>query len=666
MRTHDRYREYALLHDAALAPAFIAPERLVAARYEPVMAVLPEATLDLTFERDGRYLTIVGVYALGSMLELRETPPIVWPRGVRSYAAPEVFEEVEAVVEPWLAELMLAAYANDERLRVFTDDAAIRADLARARTEGLYGASPLVDVTRSLGPYVYGYRFALDGDAAVIDANGANGAAMLCGRAKHVAVDLRDEERMSFARRWFGAQTFGTVDTRTYDVAFVGDGASDVPARATIHTAGAQDGEREIVLARPVPAVSMVSLDIEDSVPDTRFGVRTSERATLGRSAVIPPIAGGASAGRVLLLVRDDWSQAGDADSDAARVLRVWLTREGFDVTVAGSATRLDPAAVDVVHVIGHRHLGTALPYLESCAAAGVPIVTAPYADDAHNEAPWGAPIQLFAYRNGQDAEVLDLYTDTIARRRLLADGVNSLPQQARAPKPELARVLALSGAAIASGAQEEQLLRELYGYAGPVLQAPAYLEPIAPSGVETLAGLGEFALFHGPLDPATSILFTLAAAAREGLPLVWTGPVANHELLHYVRCYASDRCFYIPPALLDDAELEGLYARARVFIDVSWTGNGLGRVARAASYGASVVASTHGFALDLLGESAFGADPASIPSIAAALRQAWNAAPHRRHATAARIAERCDGVSALVSTVTAYAQAAARLSTAP
>lgn len=659
MRTHDRYKEYALLHDVGIAREIVAPERLVAARYEPVMAILPEAMLDLTFERDGRYVTLTGAYVLGSMLELRETPPIVWPKGVRGYGSDDVFEALEEAVEPWLAELMFATYANDERLRVFSDDANIRFDLERARAEGLYGITPLVDTMRSIGPYVYGYRFARDAQVAVSDVAGANGAAMLHGRAKRVAFDARDEERNAFARRWFGAHRFESMETRPYDVAFLDAKAAACDARVTIHTSAQLEGDREIVLAHPVPAVSLVSLDVEDSIPDRRLGVTTRERVELRRSVASPPQATGGSGGRVMLLVRDDWKHADDADSDAVRVLATWLEREGFTVTPASSGSQLDPASADVVHVIGHRHIGGALPFLESCAAAGVPIVAAPYADDPRNEYPWGGPIQLFAHRNGQDAEVLDLYADTIARRRLLANGVDAMPLQNPIANPELARLLELSGAAIASGPQEEGFLRDLYAYRGPVLHVPAYLEPVDAQGAETLAGLDEFVFVHAPIDTGSSLLFVLAAAAREGLPLVWTGPVANHELLHYVRCYASDRTFYIPPSLLSPAELEGLYARARVFVDAGWASRGLNRVARAASYGAAIVGSTHGYAQDVLGEGCHAADPASISSIAQAIRTAWADAPLRRPIATTRAADRFGGVAALVSTVTAYGEAA-------
>lgn len=659
MRTHERYGEYVLLHDVGLARDVVAPERLVAARYEPVMAILPEAMLDLTFERDGRYVTLTGAYVLGSMLELREAPPIVWPQASRLYGSDDLFEALEELVEPWLAELMLAAYANDESVRVFSDDARVRMDLDRARAEGLYGAIPIAEAMRSIGPYVYGYRFVRDARVAVRDAAGANGAAILQGRAKSVAFDGRNDERNAFARRWFAAHRFEALLPSAYDVAFLDGESEALESRVTIHTSAAIDGDREVVLAHPVPAVSLVSLDVEDSIPDRRFGVTTRERVDLRRSiAAAPPITGG-SGGRILLLVRDDWKQAEDADTDAVRVLAPWLEREGFTVSLASSGSRLEPTSADVVHVVGHRHIGAALPFLEACAAAGVPIVAAPYADDPRNELPWGGPIQLSAYRNGQDADLVELYADSIASRRLQANGVDATPLQQPVPNPELARLLALSGAAITSGAEEERFLRELYGYRGPVLHAPAYLEPVVAVGAETLAGLDDFALVHAPIDTWASLLFVLAAAARESLPLVWTGPVANHELLHYVRCYASDRTFYIPPSLLSAGELEGLYARARVFVDVGWASRGLNRVARAASYGAEVVGSTQGYAKDVLGESCHAADPASIPSIAAAMRAAWADAPLHRQSTLSRAGIRFDGVAALVSTVTAYGEAA-------
>lgn len=664
MRTHDRYREYTMLHNVADARRFVSPERLVAVRYEPVMAVLPEATISAIFERDGHYMSLAQAYVLNSMLELRETPPVVWPKHVRGFAPDTTFDALDEMMEPWLLELMLANYANDPCLKFFTDDAAIRADVERAAAERLYGVCGLVDAMRSAGPYVYAYRFLDDARVAIRDAGGANGAALVHGRCRSVAFDSGDAERDAFVRRWFGAHRFDGLEDGAYDVAFV-DANATVDARTIVHTAVPAPQDRVFTLAHPVPTVSMVSLDIEDSIPDRRFGVQTDERVELRRSSIEAPIASGGSGGRVLLVVRDDWTQIDDADTDAIRTLSAWLSREGFEVCVAGSGARLDPASADVVHVIGHRHVRNALPSLRLFAQAGVPIVAAPYADDPRDEVTWGGAISLFAYRNALDAELLDLYSDTIARRRLTAHGVDGLPNTERVANPELAELLSLSGAAIASGAEEEQLLREVYGYRNPVLPSPGYVEPVVPEAVETLAGCGEFILVHAPIEPAASLLFVLAAAGREGLPLVWTGPVANHELLHYVRAYASDRCYYIPPALLSPAQTEGLYARARVYLDASWASRGLTRVARAASYGATIVGSTHGYARDVLGDGAYPADPGSVASIASAMREAWFASPHRRHDLQGRASERFSGISALVSTVTAYSQAAAAKSPA-
>lgn len=660
MRTHERYREYVLLHDPQIAREIVAADRLVAARFEPVMSVLPEASLDLIFERDGRYVVLTSAYVIGSMLELRESPPIVWPASVRPYADEATFEAIEAYVEPWLAELTLAAFANDECFRVFTHDERVRSDLERARSEGLYGTTSLVRVMRSIGPYVYGYRFARDADAAVRDANGANGAALLVGRCNSVALDLRDADREAFAQRWFAAQRFEEPAARMYGVAFC-DTTDGPQAQTVVHVSEAAPGDRELVLAHPIPAASLVSLDPDDSVPDRRFGVRTGVRAELRRSVAAAPLASGGSGGRILFIARDDWAQTPDADTEAIRTLQSWLVREGFSVDITGASTRIDPSSADVVHVVGHRHVGAALASLEALAAAGVPIVASPYADDAKNDLPWGGNIELFAFRNGLDAETIELYVEAVGRRKLAAAGVDALPRSTPIANPDLKRLLDFSGAALASGAEEERLLRDLYGFANPVLHAPAYLEAGAEDGAEGLAGLGEFMLVHAPIDTAPSLLFVLSAAARTRLPLVWTGPVAHPEVLHHARSFAPDTSYFVPPKLLSEAEVAGLYARARIYVDAGWAARGLNRAARAASYGATVVASTAGYARDVLGDAAFVVDPASVDAIASAMRAAWDAAPARRDLVQTRAAERFGGVAALVSTVTAYSQAAAR-----
>jgi hypothetical protein len=627
---------------------------------EPTIAIGSEAILELIFERAGRYVVIGNVIVEGMMLELQEASPIVWPERVRELGDDLAFESIEARVEPWLTSLTLASYAHDEVSRIFRDVAAIRDDLATARAQKLYGATPLTNVMRSIAPYVYAFRFSRGAKVVIADDGGANGAALLYGRCAGVDFDCGDEARNAFVRRWFGAQTFGNVGQQRYDIAFI-PAASTARADTIVTLGSVSDGAREIAVARPIPVATMVSFDPDDSVIEERFGVSTAVLQEPRQTVAWTPSPTGGSGGRVLLVARDDWAHIDDSDTDALRTLQLWLQREGFQVSVAEGWAQVDPSAVDLAHVVGHRHLGTSLPLLRRLAAARIPIVAAPYADDIGNEMPWGSQTTLFTYRSGTDSNLLDLYTGALARRKLIVSNAAPLSSDHVVPNPELAELLALSGAALVSGPEEERHLRDTYGYRRPILAVPAYLEPIAPTHVGALAGFDDFVLVHGPLDPANALLFVLAAAQREELPVIFSGQVANPEFLHYVKAYAGDRAFFVPPYLLGPAEIEGLYARARVYADVHWAGRGLNRVARAASYGSGLVVSTHAYGRDVLGDAACAADPGSIDSIAAALREAWDGAERHRSATLQRAAERFNPAAALVSTVTAYQYASQR-----
>jgi hypothetical protein len=107
--------------------------------------------------------------------------------------------------------------------------------------------------------------------------------------------------------------------------------------------------------------------------------------------------------------------------------------------------------------------------------------------------------------------------------------------------------------------------------------------------------------------------------------------------------------------------ELAALYRRARVFADVSWSSNGLQRLARAAAAGAALVAPTSGFARGVWPGLVRMVDPAGGTSIAAGLKDAWERFADLGPATAARTAEACDPFSSLVATLGAYQAAAAK-----
>lgn len=663
MRFHTKLRTYALKLPADRVASIAVPSGLVFARLEPLSSSGYEAMLDLVFEHGGGYLTLSNAIVDGPMTILRESGPVAWPIETRARLGDERLLELESFIEPWLQSRLLARCENDEVLRFFRDEPGIRADVEHARELGLLGAAPLLDVVRSIGPYVYAYRFSRDRSVCVNDARGANGAAFLFGRARAVAFTSGDAETDAFVRRWFSAFDFAHVETGArYDVSI---GTEHDAVLADVHIASPERlaSGVSVALARPLPRAVMVSNDPEDSAPDGTFLVAATPRTQPSANIVgeIAPVGG--SAGRIVILGRQDLLRVDGADGYAARALESSLKAEGFSVRICPAHSRLEPEDADLVHVIGHSHAPAILPALRRLREAHVPIVTTPLLDDPCGEAAWGSQISLFALRGGSDTAVSEVYLDAIASRRLIHEGVPNPPSGAPvAPHGSVRELLDISGAVIAGGQSEAQFLRDMCGYARPIFTVPAYLERIVPANVDALTGYDDFILVHGPLDPTTSVLFVLLAAERKGLPVVFTGPVANSEYHYHLNAFMGDRAYYLPPASLSPEQLEGLYARARVYAEPSWSGLGMSKLARAGAYGAGLVASTTSHARDVWGELLQTANPGSIEAIGQALREAWDANPGQRRLIAARTAERCDQTAARAATAQAYQQAASSL----
>lgn len=658
MRYHRRGRPCVLRHDPTRASALLRAENLAVARLEPALSNREEAILDLTFERDGRFAVLPLAIVDSAFIIGRESSPFAWPASTKSYVDERTLRSLEAKVEPWLRSRLLARFENDEAVKFYRDDESIRVAFARARDLKLFGATPFAEVLESIAPAAYAYRFSMGKRVAVLDAGYANAAALLFGRAARV-----DRDGDPFEREWFGTQIFEPLDgSVTYDVALARDEAV-VSSEVEIFMRPAGGDGKRVIFSRPLPVATFVSFDPDDSIAHGEFSVRMHAPAGAYRaSSILQPPAVGGSAGRVALLVREDWKRADDADTDAIRTLDRRLTAEGFAVRVIEGWSNVEPSDVDLVHVIGISHAAAIRHKVERLRDAGVPIVASPLVDDPKGETPWGVPLLQSAFRNSVEDTTLDHYLGAVALRRLNAEGVplhQSLPLP---PNRDAIAVLACAGALVVSSAAEEAIVRERFGYAGPVHSVAPLVRALESDSVDAMAGTADFILMHAPIEARTSAVMAALAAEAEGLPLVFAGPVADAETMLFLHAYAGDTLRYIPLNSLSETDVEGLYARARVFADIPWSGRGLSRLGRAGGYGASLVASAASAAGSLWGDAVHLADPASLPSIAAAFRAAWEAAPEDRGRVAARTALLCDQGSALAGTVRAYQDAAAAL----
>jgi len=655
VRTHGAFSTFDLRLDAAAAKKLLSPDRLVAARLEPTLSIRYEGLLDLTFERDGRFLTVPLLKVEAPMLVARESDPLIWPRWVRDLLDRDVADLIQELIFPWLRARVLARFENDESIHMFAESDATRNDFERARSLGLLGAAPFPEVIRSAAAAMYARWLTPGRSAGVYDPDGGNGAAFLVGRAASVYFDSGNAEQNAFVQRWFSTLSFAPSQAVAVDVAV---GLRErLPAGAELVVRGAAlANEHPVTVARPLPLTVMLSFDPDDSVADGSFAVAVPSQAAERASPLAEPIAVGGSAGNVAIVVREDlWSNP-DADTDAVRVLARRLEAEGFTPSVSIASRPLHSEAIDIAHVVGHRHASAIRANLQSLKERGIPIVVMPYLDDPGGVAAWGTSTSLGALRSSPDDAFYEEYLAAIAAKRLVWEV--PIPVAAPAPDPDVRALFELASSIVVVSEEEEQRARAGFGYRGPAVYVPALFDTALPAGVDALVGHDDFVLVHTSIEPRGGAVFAARAASKTGFTAVVTGPIGNSEYYTYLQMLADDRVIFLPERSLDASRLAGLYARARVFLDASWTGHGLHRLARAAANGAALVASSTSLASSVFGASVELVDPAGIDAIGEGLRRAWEAAPVRGETLANEAARTFDQQLALVGVVRAYQQA--------
>ena len=655
MRHHSWFAAFELHHDVRRLNAIVAPETLAIARVEPLLSMRRLAALDLTFERKGSFAVLPFALVEGVMLLTRERDPIMWPRWVHGALDHAMLDAIADRVYPWLRSLSLARFANDEALRVFRDEPAIHASLERARDAGFMGVAPLESLSRSIAPAIYAMRFATESRLLVGDPDGANGAALLAGRAASVDVELGSSERYTLARRWFSTLDFENAigDDRSYDVV-VGVRELAGTAPITVFLGEPQGSERRVEVARALALSVFCSFEPEDSVPDATLAVAATPARPARAWALTTPQSLGGSTGRVMIVARDDWSVNPDADTDAIRALADRLGGEGFTVTMQGVMHPLEPADADIVHIFGHRAIAAMHDAIARLRFARVPVVVTPALDDPRGEGAWGAAMTSAALRNSNDAISLAYYFEAIERRRLTANDVPA-PSGPAVLDERTQAAMGMADAAIVASDAEETLLRERYGYRAAVVEVPALLRLTEPSDTQALTGFDDFILVHASIEARSGILVAILAADVRKLPLVVVGSIGDSE--YYSACCDSftDRTIYLPERLLSEGDIAGLYLRARVFADPSWSGYGMHRLAKAGAAGCALVASTSSVAASVWGDLVEIGDPGSVPAFATALWRAWEAAPIRGKTIADRTAAKCDQSAALSGVANAY-----------
>lgn len=525
--------------------------------------------LDLVFMAGTQTALVPLIELTPQFLEARESSPFVWPADIAAMVEHEALAAIEEALLPWAQAHYFGGLTGAEVIRMFGSDDASRR-FARARNAGFLAAAPYERVFAALEPYRYAARFAAGKAVHARDRDGAAGAAALSKIAASVSAALEDPQLEAFAREWFDLDVYGSSN-ETPDVTIV-------------------RGRNPVVQAKGEAEVRHVA----------------------------PPVfpAAGGSSGRILLLVRDDFRELPDADTDQALLLAARLRGEGFTAGVVAAASA-QPEQYDLLHCMCAAYPEQAVAALRRARAAGKPVVVTEPLDERDGESSWGEAIVPHVLRASGDEIALEDHLELLRRRRLDAPGVD-LKQE---PFPGYRALM-----------EEVRSLTAVRIWAA----APAFLPPAAAADWRERAGLGPFVLAHAPLGPQHNQFALVRAAAKAGVPLVLAGPVADAAYAAHVRAIAAENVVFLEEP--DLHEQWTLYAQARVYADVSWWTACGGRRQMAAAAGCATV-------------FAPGVDPADEDAIAAALRAAW-----------ARVDDAVsagEGTDPLTPVVQAYAQAA-------
>jgi hypothetical protein len=586
------------------------------ARLEPTVeeTVGGGAILDLIFSDGERVSVLPYIQVQSAFLQQRERTPMVWPRAARDFGR-EALLELERLLLPWLQSLTLARQQNEEAVRRF-GNADVSNLFTAARDAGLLGAARYADFMPAFAPYVYAARFCAKATVAASDPLGANGAAMLAERANDVRADLGSAQRNALANAWFGKSIFGELQSSEYDVV-IAPAACPLEARTARITLDAKEPQAyQVPVVSAVPADVMISFDPEDAPVASTFSVRSMRplqlRAPVQPRSILPA---GGSSGTILMLMRDGFERAPDADVDEARSLASRLRAEGFTVEFASPNTLGDERAADLVHAIGLSSPGIE-SVLDRMQRKGVPIVANAGLGSAADDAAWGPEIACAAWARAGDDGMLAEYLDLVALRKLSTESAGT--------PAAVADTLRKVDVVLAAANAEETQLRQHFEFKGEIVRytPAAAVQSVEAADIAPLAGTAPFVLVHAPVQWRVNLPLLVSAAAALGIPLVVAGAAVDVPAMRYAARLAPELVMHVVHPT--EAQMEGLYRAARVYADISWAPQGLCRIARAAALGCNLLLSRNLHAAELW-PSATVVDPASLESVIAGLSGAWN-----------------------------------------
>lgn len=332
---------------------------------------------------------------------------------------------------------------------------------------------------------------------------------------------------------------------------------------------------------------------------------------------------------RILWALRPSAEGAFGGDVVQIRETVAALQRRGHYVTISTDRSPV-PDGFDIVHLTNLTSPFETLDQAIAVERFPGPVVLMPIFIDHADEAVWGMRTVPALFASAMDEATL---RDSLARlqQRVVTTG-NVPPPPARAeltPNYTAAQheIMRRVDYVIANAHSE---MHRLYRYL-----ATDVSYAVAPSCADVLTygrhrrqqfkdryGFDNFVLTTGRLESRKNHLLLFEAMRELGYPLLCVGKGVERAYSELLRAYRPKNTIMLP--FLTEEELAAAYAAARVVAMPSWDEVVSLSSLNAAASEASLVLTRNSFEHEYFRDDASYCDPASVDSIAGAIRQAW------------------------------------------
>jgi hypothetical protein len=638
------------------------PENLVMARISPVVRRdIPGAMLELRFESGKQCLSVPFIYIdeLALFTKLRDV--CIWPEAITRIVSDRNLAAVESAVYPWVEHILAARGADGEQYHLFTEgESATR--FIEARKAGLFGAASFATTTQALSLAQYASRFVSGAHLAASERY--LNAGVLCSRWALSAQypDLSDEKR-KIAEEWFGfslPQTDSGV--RAVTLVLGEEIVASCTTSEDVRVIDTSTGSIGMIVNYVPPlAVDDLVRFGEVSTDNSSLHIRSSERP-YAITAPEPPISVGGSEGRILILVRRDILESPGADNDEAEALASCLSAEGFHVEIASEYDASRHMGVGLIHAIGLLDPEPVDKALGAAKKLGVPVVVTPHFEDSAIGGRWGARASRSLLASLEDESEIENALNKLATRHVDIDGATATSRLDDGLDALRREVLRRADVVTVCSDGEREAVQRFSGRRRRTLEVPllayrrAQLEPISH-----LVPDAPYVLLHAGVEARHNLGLVMRALRGLELPVVMIAAPVDRRLTRMLQAMSTASCAILPS--VTQGECEAIYARAAVYVDAAWYGDGLFRIGQAAARGLEIVVADSRYLPEALANKATRVDAASVVAIQTGITDAWQRSQETSHGAKRKVADASyDPASTLSAYGKAYAQAGEHL----